>query len=535
LNNNTFQTHKGGWEELENAVFTGNKLTLTTDSKKFSIKPDGTKLFTINSTLMQVETRPLSIRWDPDTAGDIEDIFPITDDALPFGLCFKTDDGTKMYILGLISNRLFEYKLLIPWVPSSIVDAPVTMSLSASPSLDCTFSRDGDFAFFATTTGVTRYPLPIFWSIASNITNDSFVSGFSVSSVVFKTEGDLMYLGNNSNKKITQYTLSAIWVISAPTQTGQSPTLSIEPSDLFFRTNGIELFVFDSPDLLRFHLDDSWEISIMSHFSNRTSLMIGTVKFDVTWKPGGKKFIILDTMNITEFTVTYRYNTNNAVQGVSFPIDPIDSNIQCMYWRKNGKQCFVIGISSIKIHQLNVSIAWEVSTMSNPGISKIIVGAFTGASGLYIRDDGFKLYVADQSGDDFYEFDMTISFDIDTLVLLRFLIVPGIGNLAGLFFKLDGRFVYFGDRSQNAVHRFFLRIAWNISTIIFVAKLTVSTGLVSVRGLFIREDKGNQLFIIGTTNDNIITFNMSKEFNFGIIDNLGNKLIDNLGNTLVYQ
>jgi len=543
LTQNSPQVFKGGWDELENSVFTDNKTAIPNFPTTFTMSPDGTKVFALNTALESIDTYPLAIPYDYSTRGAITDTFLITVDGDPMGIHFK-DDGTRMYITGRNTVRLYEFIVPIPFTPSSITDPPVSISLSALTGFvtNVVFSRDGDFVFITDDDGrIYTYPLPIPWDITSNITNNNFlIGGIAAHSLAFKSQGDKMYVLDIIQAKIFEVDLATPWDIFPFTVTPNTLDVDSVDRDLFLRSNGQELFTLNiTGDSLKFHLDEDWNISTASHFTNAFPIPTGTLKFEIFWKPDGTKFFILgggaiDT--ITEYTVPNPWNTDNAVEGANFNITPLDTNVQSMWWRKDGLRCYIVGLTNDMVHQLNVGTPWDVSTMSSPGIFFDLVG-LVAPSGIYFRDDGKKFYIVDSFSTLISEFDMTTSFDITTTVLLQSTTIPGVtgSGTTGIDFRPDGKRLYLGDLNANVVKRFVLSTPWDTTTLIFKDSFGINAQDTTIRGISIREHNGKKLYIIGTQNNTVFSYDMTKEFDFAIIDELGDELVTELGDILVYQ
>jgi len=553
-NNSQKQVFKGGWEELENAVFTDNKTTpVNSNTKTFFMKPDGSGFFLLDSDLDVIDFYLLSIPYDISSRSNIISSFSIFDDEpISFGLYFKSD-GTKMFVLGTTSKKLFAYNIPIPWDITSIVDSPISITLSGVAGFNTfhvVFSRDGDYFFILDATSVYRFPLSIPWDITSNTSSTLFTPGSMVPiSVSFKPEGDKMFIGDTNNFMIMEYDLSTPWDITTAVEI-DSITLpnTIDPLDIFFRSNGRELFVTSeiSSTITKFHLDISWSISSASHFENAFALTIPSgFTRAISWKPDGTKFMVVITATdpdvIDEYTVPNRWNTTGATKTASFIIEAIETNPSGMWWKPDGTRCYIIGADSDVITQLNISTPWDVSTMSDPSISfdlNAVIPALDNSHGIYFRADGKKLYVVHFNTPSIvYEFDLSTPWDISTLVDSGNSInINATGRGAGIFFSSDGRNMYYPTTDGDRVVRYKLSIPWDTSSAVFADfRITSTEGEISPQGLFMRQDDGKKYYIVGFSMMNVITYDMSEEFNFGIIDNFGNELIDNLGDLLVYQ
>jgi len=536
--NNQLQVFKGAWEELENAVITDNEMPISSNPRSFFIKPDGTEIFVVSNTNV-IQPRPLSIPWDLNTLGAVVNAFTITDDAFPVGLFFK-DDGTKMFVVGQSTKRIYEYTLVIPWDPSSIVASPVSISLSAVAGfvLQCAFSRDGDFLFITNNVSVYSFPLPTPWDVTSNVSNVSFtpVSG-NVDCVTFKREGDKMYLGDQSSITVTEYDLSTVYDITTATLSGNTFTFppALKPTDIFFKPDGIEFFLLSAVMVItKYNLDTSWNIATASHFLNNLTVTSNDIR-GVSWRPDGLKmyFAERDTDLIREFITPTPWNITTAVAGSTFDISLIESNISDLWWKPDGTRLYIIGIDiPFTLIQLNASTPFDVSTLSDSGIS-FAIGVGGNPVGLFFRDDGNKMYLSTFQGD-IREYNLT-AWDITTLALDTVKDITPV-NPQAVFFKYDGMQLYVLDFTTQSVIRFELSTRWSIATAVPMEAFDISSQFPAAPlGMFVRYD-GEKMFVGGSGGVlTIFSYDLSSKFNNTLINELGDELVNELGEFLVYQ
>lgn len=545
-NNTQQQVFKGGWEELENTVFTDNKTTFDNFPTTYTISPDGSLVFIINTNDDTVETFALSRPYDYSSKGALPiDVFSIPFDITPMGIRFKYD-GTKMYLAGQNSQELHEFILPTPFRPSSNTTPSVFISLSvlSSAVINFVLSTDGDFIFVVDGDKVYTFPLPIPWSIISNVTNSSVtIPGIDPHAIAFKPEGDKMYIYDIITSKLFEFNLSPSFDVSTFVITPNFLQLGSVDRDVFFRSNGKELFVLRVfGDSLKYHIDKAWNMSFAFYHSNQFT-PVGDTQFGISWMLDGTKFFVLGIdsgdANIQEYTTLNPWNQTNAIPGAVFSIQLIDSNVQAMWWKPDGTRCYILGINTNAVHQLNLATPWDVSTISNPSISFTpSVGEFTDGSGMYFRSDGTKFFVASQSTQEIFEYDITIPWDIVNAFFTGSSkdFSSDVNILFAPFFRPDGKLLYVIDNTNNLILRYGLSIPWKVSTAIFANEsFDISAQEANPTGIFVREYDGKKLHVIGITSNTIFSYDVSLEFNNSIISNFGDELSTNLGEILVYQ
>ena len=77
-------------------------------------KPDGTKMYIVGSTGDDVNEYNLGTAWNISTASYVQNFSVAGEDSIPAGVFFKPD-GTKMYVIGASFDRVNEYNLGTAW------------------------------------------------------------------------------------------------------------------------------------------------------------------------------------------------------------------------------------------------------------------------------------------------------------------------------------------------------------------------------------------------------------------------------------
>jgi DNA-binding beta-propeller fold protein YncE len=130
------------------------------------------------------------------------------------GIFFRPD-GTKMYVIGDNSNRVYSYTLSTPWNIGTANYDNVSFSVSSQDIslLDIFFKPDGMKMYIVGdyNNRVYSYTLSTPWNISTAIyDNVSFYIGFQDSAptgIFFRPDGIRMYMVGNTNDRVYSYTL----------------------------------------------------------------------------------------------------------------------------------------------------------------------------------------------------------------------------------------------------------------------------------------------------------------------------------------
>lgn len=204
--------------DASTASYDNVSFSLTQDTAPYSItfKSDGTKMYMVGSFNDRVYQYSLSSAWDLSTASYDSVSFSVSGQSgSSEGIAFKSD-GTKMYIASSVGNRVYQYSLSSAWDVSSASYDSIFFSANSQESLvrGLAFKSDGSKMYIIGngTKKIYQYTLSTPWAVSS-ASYDSV--SFSVSTqdtfpmdVVFKTDGSKFYIVGSTNDRVYQYSMT---------------------------------------------------------------------------------------------------------------------------------------------------------------------------------------------------------------------------------------------------------------------------------------------------------------------------------------
>lgn len=215
----------------------------------------GTKMYVVGSANGTVYQYTLSTAWDVDTASYASKSFDFSSqDVNPRGLFFKPD-GTKIYMVGIQNDAVFQYSLSTPWDVSTASYDSVSLSVASQENKPrSVFIGDNGTKLY--TLGITnetvyQYTLPAAWSLSGgSYASKSFAvttEDQSPRAVYFRDDGKRMYVMGNTSDRVHQYKLTTAWDVStAEYQPGRN--FIVRPYDegglgISFKSDGTALYV----------------------------------------------------------------------------------------------------------------------------------------------------------------------------------------------------------------------------------------------------------------------------------------------------
>lgn len=256
---------------------------------------------------------------------DDKEIDVSSEDGTPRGISFSTD-GTKMYMVGASGDNVYQYSL----------------------------------------------------STASDITTATYDSvSFSISGqvgtpeeIVFKPDGTMFFVSDDSGNAIDTFSLSTAWDISTASftrtlsltsgNTGYTANLGL-PNSIWFKPDGTKLYIADAgqDSIIQFSLSTAWEVSASS------------ISYD-----------------------SKVFNVNTAFG---------EANVESFIINDDGTKVIVSGSSVDKLVLLELSTAWDISTAAYNSIEFNYAGNGSLLSTSYPfaiakSSDEQKLYILSNNG-----------------------------------------------------------------------------------------------------------------------------------------
>ena len=243
--------------------------------------------------------------------------------SVPIDLHFKID-GTKMYIFSS-DDSIYEYSLSNPWDISTSSYTSNSFSTSGQDTVPRSlfFKPDGTKLYTVGNLNdrIYQYSLSTAWSISTaSYDSKSFLTSSQAAdpeAVFLKPDGTKMYVLDGTNDAVYQYSLSTAWDISTASYDSSSISVSPEtaPYSIFFDPNGLEMFVLGqgADRVHQFSLSTAWDISTASYDSLFFTISQDTTPQGFYFKSDGSKMYVLGGINDTVYQYTLDSTTSTDI------------------------------------------------------------------------------------------------------------------------------------------------------------------------------------------------------------------------------
>lgn len=178
-----------------------------------------------------------------------------TVDPSPAAISFSPD-GLRMFMLGRLSNKVFQFDLVNPWrIGSGATVSAAEVSISTGDVEGMTFSADGKRLYVTSAiSAIQQFTLPTAWDLAGAVGAGGVavvVHSPNPTGIQFASSGAAFYLGNNTVQTIGVYGLTELGDVTSASWLFDVDGLSFAPglTDLYMSDG--HLFVLQSDGIIR--------------------------------------------------------------------------------------------------------------------------------------------------------------------------------------------------------------------------------------------------------------------------------------------
>ena len=238
-------------------------------------------------------------------------------DVSPVGIRLNSD-GTKMFMIGLASDNVFQYTLSTAFDLSTASYNSVSFSVASQNTTPggMYFNADGTKMYVIGNDDVVyQYSLSTAFDLSTasydSVSFDASNQGTGMQGAVFNLDGTKMYMADLANDSLFQYSLSTGFDVSTASYNNVSFSVASQetlPRDMALNSDGTKLYMVGnaSDNVFQYSLSTAYDLSTASYDS--VSFSVATQAQEIqafTFNADGTKMYIVDAGNDT----IYQYST----------------------------------------------------------------------------------------------------------------------------------------------------------------------------------------------------------------------------------
>ena len=228
----------------------------------------------------------------------------------------------------------------------------------------------------------------------------------------------------------------------------------------------------------------------------------------VLFKPDGTKMYILGSGNdsVFEYDLSSAFDLSTASYQRSKSVNSQDNFPVGLAFNSNGTKMFITGNTNDAVFQYSLSGAYDVSTASYDSVSFSVTSQDTHPYGLFFNNDGTKMFVVGDAGDDINEYALSSGFDISTASYTRnFSVASQETNPRHVSFNPDGTKMYVVGTQNDKIQVYSLATGFDLSTASFLRAFAVNTEDTQPNGITFNAN-GTKVFLIGESEDKVFQY-----------------------------
>jgi len=524
-----FVVGSGGDDVNEYNLTTGFDVSTASYSQNFSVSSqdtnprsiafnsDGTKMFMLGSNGADVNEYTLSSGFDVSTASYSQNFSVSSQESVPEGMAFNTD-GTKMFITGTSGDDVNEYTLSTGFdVSTASYSQNFSVSAQETEPTGIAFNSDGTKMFIVGTNGieVNEYTLgstaiptgyhavhtttstdSTYWTDINSMTADEAAGDGSIFycistddrstwKIAHNTDGIRSIVRNNSGT--WQYNSNGTY--ASTTWTNATTNTELNALQEAMEASGVN----NAYDISTASFVDSFDVSSQE-----------TDPRDVRFNTDGTKMFVIGTFGgkVQEYTLTTGFDVSTASFSQFFSVYSQETDARGLAFNNDGTKMFVVGIDGDDVNEYTLSTGFDVSTASySQNFS--VASQETAPQGITFNNDGTKMFIVGNVGDDVNEYTLTTGFDVSTASYSQnFSVASQETAPSGIAFNADGTKMFICGGGGDDVNEYTLTTGFDVSTASYTQNFSVSSQETSVEGVTFNND-GSKMFLVGIDGDDV--------------------------------
>jgi len=392
----------------------------------FRYSGDGTKFFDQGTEGTMIQYTVQNAPFDISSTEDSKTISLTSQDTQPTGIKLSPD-GTKLFYLGDTGNAVYEYLLSTAYDIRTAVYSGNNMIVNLQDNQPSGFHMDQTgtriYVVGLENNTVYQYILTTPYLISSG----SYDSKLFVPTeetkprgITLNPTGTKMYIIGSINNTVYQYSLSVSFDVSTASYDTVSFDVSTEDTlclDLFMNAIGTKMFVLggSNREVNQYTLSTPFNVSSATY--NPTSLgQVGSPAMAIDFTDSGESLYVINEFNelIRSYTVTTGFDLDTATRDViRFDFGPsID-----FVFNNDGTKAY-IAKSDDKIYQYSLSVPYRIEDVSYDSVVLDVSIDVENLTAISFNSTGSQLYVTNNNAgvNNVYRYLLSSAFDLSTAI-----------------------------------------------------------------------------------------------------------------------
>jgi sugar lactone lactonase YvrE len=561
---------------------------MDTEPRGITFKPDGLRMYMVGSNSRSVWQMELfeawkvgtantglsGIKWLPNAGGNgftsvgaAKSFYLGNEEFYPYDVDFNTD-GSKMYVVGVNSDRVFQYDLERPWEIDSAKynNQNIGISTVEGNAYGMFWRPDGSQLYITGANGyVYDFESPITWN--TDYANTYLVQpGYGVTTVVnyagINTITDISFNDGLSKAYVVggsvsftsqaiEYTLGTSFNIGTSGASIPFGDVAVGRSNYFFRldqangyirasafsTDGKYYFSagYNNDRVWRVELTTPWDIS-NTNVGIATTTTIGILGISSVYigsqepncygmnfnHDGTKMYIVGANHYVYQYNIPSqrKWDISSATYSTNFYVDNNSEGTTptSVGFSSDGRRMYVTSHTNSHIREYYLDEPWDLNYTVSRAENLLLAGNAATPTDVTWKTDGTRVYVSGQSRGEIFQYDVSTPWDVTTGIGTTGISIAAQElQVTGLAFNNTGTKMYVVGLASTAVLQYGLTTAWNVRSAAFEKRFSVYPEERYPEEVGFNSD-GTKMYILGRQLNNIIEYNLGTAYDVATAD-----------------
>ena len=230
-----------------------------------------------------------------------------------------------------------------------------------------------------------------------------------------------------------------------------------------------------------------------------------------TYSPNGI-YRVANVINSDAFTIFSGVHLPGSINVNTLVAETGPSDI---YMKEDGYNLFLIGTTGDRVYDFALSKQYDITTASLNKRGPTISSVEGSPSGLSFKPDGTIMYICGTTAHRIIQYNMSEAWNVNTATIgLTFNVANALSvtNPQSVQLSRDGNYMYFVDSGTDIIYQLSLTQAWNVNTASYLTQKSILAFDSAFTGVYFNAN-GTSMFLGGQQNDRIKEFRLSTAWN----------------------
>ena len=235
------------------------------------------------------------------------------------------------------------------------------------------------------------------------------------------------------------------------------------PYGMTFNNDGTKLYVTGpgTDTVFQYSLSTAFDLDTMSYDSvsfnaNSQNTAIAGVAFNSN---GTKMYLVgyNGPASVFQYTLSTAFDLSTAsYDSVTFNVSSQASTAFGLAFNNDGTKMYIVSFGNDTIYQYSLSTAFDLSTASYDSVSLSVNAQEAAPSGMTFNNDGTKMYIVGENGDEVNQYGLSTAFDLSTASYdnIAFSLSSQDSTPADIAFSNDGTKMYMVGYNTDTVYQY---------------------------------------------------------------------------------